>query len=292
MNREVSIGNRKVGDGHPAYIIGEIGINHNGDIDVAKKLMEVAKKSGADAVKFQKRTPELCVPEHQRSQMRDTPWGYITYLDYRYKVEFDEEAYTEIDRFAKEIGIDWFASSWDIPSLEFIERFNPPAHKLPSALLTDLELLRAYRDTGKPLIVSTGMSTLDEIKIALELIGEENLILCHTTSSYPCPPEELNLRMIQTLRDMTSLCPIGYSGHEVGLVPSAIAVALGGCLVERHITLDRAMWGSDQSASVEPQGLASLVKYIRVTERSLGDGVKRVYDSELSSLSKLRRFSQ
>ena len=292
MNREVSIGNRKIGDGHPAYIIGEIGINHNGDIDVAKKLMEVAKNAGADAVKFQKRTPELCVPEHQRSQMRDTPWGYITYLDYRYKVEFDEDAYTEIDRYAKEIGIDWFASSWDIPSLEFIERFNPPAHKLPSALLTDLELLRAYRATGKPLIVSTGMSTLNEIKAALEIIGEENLILCHTTSSYPCPPEELNLRMLQTLREMTSLCPIGYSGHEVGLVPSAVAVALGACLVERHITLDRAMWGSDQSASVEPQGLASLVKYIRVTERSLGDGVKRVYDSELSSLSKLRRFSQ
>ena len=292
MNREVSIGNRKIGDGHPAYIIGEIGINHNGDIDVAKKLMEVAKNAGADAVKFQKRTPELCVPEHQRTQMRDTPWGYITYLDYRYKVEFGEEAYTEIDRFAKEIGIDWFASSWDIPSLEFIERFNPPAHKLPSALLTDLELLRAYRATGKPLIVSTGMSTLNEIKAALEIIGEENLILCHTTSSYPCPPEELNLRMLQTLREMTSLCPIGYSGHEVGLVPSAVAVALGACLVERHITLDRAMWGSDQSASVEPQGLASLVKYIRVTERSLGDGVKRVYDSELSSLSKLRRFSQ
>ncbi|MEN6579314.1 MAG: N-acetylneuraminate synthase family protein [Anaerolineaceae bacterium] len=292
MNREVSIGNRKIGDGYPAYIIGEIGINHNGDIDVAKKLMEVAKNAGADAVKFQKRTPELCVPEHQRNQMRDTPWGYITYLDYRYKVEFDEEAYTEIDRYAKEIGIDWFASSWDIPSLEFIERFNPPAHKIPSALLTDLELLRAYRATGKPLIVSTGMSTLEEIKTALELIGEENLILCHTTSSYPCPPEELNLRMIQTLRNMTSICPIGYSGHEVGLVPSAVAVAMGACLVERHITLDRAMWGSDQSASVEPQGLASLVKYIRVTERSLGDGVKRVYDSELSSLSKLRRFSQ
>ena len=292
MNREVSIGNRKIGDGHPAYIIGEIGINHNGDIDVAKKLMEVAKNAGADAVKFQKRTPELCVPEHQRNQMRDTPWGYITYLDYRYKVEFDEEDYAEIDRFAKEIGIDWFASSWDIPSLDFIERFNPPAHKLPSALLTDLELLRAYRATGKPLIVSTGMSTLNEIKAALEIIGEENLILCHTTSSYPCPPEELNLRMIQTLRDMTSICPIGYSAHEVGLVPSAVAVAMGACLVERHITLDRAMWGSDQSASVEPQGLASLVKYIRVTERSLGDGVKRVYDSELSSLSKLRRFSQ
>ena len=291
MNREVRIGNRLVGDGQPAYIIGEIGINHNGDITVAKKLMEVAKTAGADAVKFQKRTPELCVPEHQRNQMRDTPWGYITYLDYRYKVEFDEEAYTEIDRHARELGIDWFASSWDIPSLDFIEQFNPPAHKLPSALLTDLELLRAYRATGKPLIISTGMSTLNEIKAALEIIGEDNLILCHTTSSYPCPPDELNLRMIQTMRGMFS-CPIGYSGHEVGLVPSAVAVALGACLVERHITLDRAMWGSDQSASVEPQGIERLVKYIRVTEQSLGDGVKQVYESEKSSLSKLRRFSQ
>ena len=291
MNREVSIGNRQIGDGYPVYIVGEIGINHNGDIDVAKKLMEVAKKSGADAVKFQKRTPELCVPEHQRDQMRDTPWGYITYLDYRYKVELDEDAYIEIDRYAKEIGIDWFASSWDIPSLEFIERFDPPAHKIPSALLTDKELLRAYRATGKPIILSTGMSTMEQIKEAVDLLGEENLVLCHTTSSYPCPPEELNLRMIQTLRDNFN-CPIGYSGHEVGLVPSAVAVAMGACLVERHITLDRAMWGSDQSASVEPQGLATLVKYIRVTERSLGDGVKRVYDSELSSLSKLRRFSQ
>ena len=292
MRDSVKIGERMIGDNQPTYIVGEIGINHNGDVEVAKNLMLVAKEAGIDAVKFQKRTPELCVPKEQQSQMRDTPWGYITYLDYRYKVELDEDAYIEIDRYAKEIGIDWFASSWDIPSLEFIERFDPPAHKIPSALLTDLELLRAYRATGKPLIVSTGMSTLDQIKTALELIGEENLILCHTTSSYPCPPEELNLRMIQTLRDMTSQCPIGYSGHEVGLVPSAVAVAMGACLVERHITLDRAMWGSDQSASVEPQGLATLVKYIRVTERSLGDGVKRVYDSELSSLSKLRRFSQ
>ena len=288
MNREVRIGNRLVGDGQPAYIIGEIGINHNGDITVAKKLMEVAKTAGADAVKFQKRTPELCVPEHQRNQMRDTPWGYITYLDYRYKVEFDEEAYTEIDRYARELGIDWFASSWDIPSLDFIEQFNPPAHKLPSALLTDLELLRAYRATGKPLIISTGMSTLNEIKAALEIIGEDNLILCHTTSSYPCPPEELNLRMIQTLRS-TFTCPIGYSGHEVGLVTSAVAVGLGACMVERHITLDRAMWGSDQAASVEPGGFEKLVKYIRVTEQSVGDGIKKVYESELPSLKKLRR---
>ncbi|HNX45183.1 MAG: N-acetylneuraminate synthase family protein [Anaerolineaceae bacterium] len=291
MAREVKIGNRLVGEGHPTYIIGEIGINHNGDLDVAKKLIDSARDAGMDAVKFQKRTPELCVPEHQRNQMRDTPWGYITYLDYRYKVEFDQEQYAEIDRYCREVGIDWFASSWDIPSLEFIDRFNPPTHKVPSALLTDHALLRAYRATGKPLIVSTGMSTLDQIKDAMEILGDENLVLCHTTSSYPCPPEELNLRMIGTLAEMYN-CPIGYSGHEVGLVPSAVAVALGACLVERHITLDRAMWGSDQSASVEPQGVAHLVKYIRVTEKSLGDGIKKVYDSEQSSLSKLRRFSQ
>jgi Sialic acid synthase len=291
MNREVTIGNRKVGDGHPAFIIAEIGINHNGSLDFAKQMILAAQQAGVDAVKFQKRTPELCVPEHQRSQMRDTPWGYISYLDYRYKVEFGQEDYQEIDRYCKELGIVWLASSWDIPSVEFMEQFNPPAHKIPSALLTDHALLRAYRATGRPLILSTGMSTLEEIKESVALVGEENLILCHTTSSYPCPPDELNLRMIQTLRGMFS-CPIGYSGHEVGLVPSAVAVALGACLVERHITLDRAMWGSDQSASVEPQGIEHLVKYIRVTEQALGDGVKHVYESEQSSLSKLRRFSQ
>lgn len=253
--------------------------------------MLAAKKAGIDAVKFQKRTPEICVPLEQQSQMRDTPWGYISYLDYRYKVEFDEAAYAEIDRYAKELGLCWFASSWDIPSLEFIEKFDPPAHKIPSALLTDKSLLRAYRATGKPVILSTGMSTMEQIREAVDLLGENDLIICHTTSSYPCPPEELNLRMIQTLRE-TFHCPIGYSGHEVGLVPTVVAASMGACLVERHITLDRAMWGSDQSASVEPQGIATLVKYIRVTEKSLGDGKKKVYDSEQSSLKKLRRFSQ
>jgi len=291
MSREVKIGNKWVGDSHPTYVIGEVGINHNGDIEIAKSLMNAAKKAGVDAVKFQKRTPEICVPLEQQSQMRETPWGYISYLEYRYKTEFDRDAYQEIDRHAKELGIDWFASSWDIPSLEFIQQFDPPTHKIPSALLTDKELLRAHREMGKPLILSTGMSTIEEISEAIEVLGEDNLVLCHTTSSYPCPPEELNLRMIQTLKERFS-CPIGYSGHEVGLVPSAIAVALGACMVERHITLDRAMWGSDQSASVEPQGLVSLVKYIRVTEKSLGDGIKHVYDSEQSSLRKLRRFSQ
>ena len=290
MAREVKIGNRLIGDGHPAYIIGEIGINHNGSLEIAKKLIYRAKDAGMDAVKFQKRTPEICVPEHQRSLLRETPWGLITYLDYRYKVEFEREEYQEIDRYAKEVGIDWFASSWDVPSLEFMEAFNPVTHKLPSALLTDHELLRAYKATGKPLIISTGMSTLDEIRVAMDILGEDNLILCHTTSSYPCPPEELNLRMIGTLKSMYR-CPIGYSGHEVGLVPSAVAVALGACLVERHITLDRAMWGSDHAASVEPQGMEQLVKYIRVTEAGLGDGVKKVYDNEQSSIKKMRRYT-
>ncbi len=291
MAREINLGNRFVGDGCPTYIVGEIGINHNGDLDVAKSLMLAAKEAGIDAVKFQKRTPEICVPLEQQGQMRDTPWGYISYLDYRYKVEFDEAAYAEIDRYAKELGLDWFASSWDIPSLEFMEKFNPVTHKIASALLTDKELLRAHHATGKPIILSTGMSTMEQIREAVEILGEDNLVLCHTTSSYPCPPEELNLRMIQTLRDNFS-CPIGYSGHEVGLVPTVVASALGASLVERHITLDRAMWGSDQSASVEPQGISTLVKYIRVIEKSLGDGVKKVYDSEQSSLKKLRRISQ
>jgi N-acetylneuraminate synthase len=290
MRNSVRLGERIIGDDQPVYIVGEIGINHNGDLEVARSLMLAAKKAGIDAVKFQKRTPEICVPPEQQSQMRDTPWGYITYLDYRYKVEFDEAAYTEIDRYAKELGLDWFASSWDIPSLEFMEKFNPPAHKIPSALLTDKELLRAHRATGKPIIVSTGMSTMEQIKEAVEILGEDNLVLCHTTSSYPCPPEELNLRMIQTLRENFN-CPIGYSGHEVGLVPTVVASALGASLVERHVTLDRAMWGSDQAASVEPHGIRTLVKYIRVTEKALGDGEKHVYDSEQSSLQKLRRYS-
>lgn len=290
MTREISLGGRMVGDGHPTYIIAEIGINHNGSVQVAKDLIKAAVEAGVDAVKFQKRTPEICVPEHQKNQMRDTPWGYISYLDYRYKVEFELPEYQEIDSYCQQLGIDWLASSWDIPSLEFIEKFNPPAHKIPSALLTDHKLLRAVKETGRPVILSTGMSTMDEIRNAVAILGTESLLVCHTTSSYPCPPEELNLKMIETLRQNFDI-PIGYSGHEVGLVPSALAVALGACLVERHVTLDRAMWGSDQAASVEPQGVRTLVKYIRVTEKSLGDGEKKVYESEQSSLKKLRRYS-
>ncbi len=288
MAKAVKIGETWVGDGYPVYVIGEIGINHNGDVEIAKKLINEAYHAGLNAVKFQKRTPEICVPKEQQSQMRETPWGYISYLDYRYKVEFDEDQYREIDYLCKSIGISWFVSVWDETSVDFMEKFNPSCYKVPSASLTDLPLLKRLRATGRPLILSTGMSSFDQIKFAISQIGTENLIITHTTSAYPCDPEELNLKMIQTLQNEFD-CPIGYSGHEVGLVPSAVAVALGACLVERHITLDRAMWGSDQAASVEPQGMEKLVKYIRVTEKSLGDGIKKVYDSEKSSLQKLRR---
>lgn len=290
MPESVKIENKLIGPGNPVYVIGEIGINHNGDLEIAKKLIKEAWMAGLDAVKFQKRTPEICVPKEQQSQMRDTPWGYISYLDYRYKVEFGQDEYREIDNLCKELRITWFVSVWDEPSVDFIEQFDPACYKVPSASMTDLPLLKKLRSTGRPIILSTGMSSMDQIRTAIKEIGSENLVITHTTSSYPCPPDELNLRMIETLQKEFD-CPIGYSGHEVGLVPSAIAVALGACLVERHITLDRAMWGSDQAASVEPQGMEKLVKYIRVTEQAMGDGVKKIYDSEISSLKKLRRVT-
>lgn len=292
MNRELKLGKRLIGDGYPTYVIAEIGINHNGDLETAKRMIEAAVHSGADAVKFQKRTPEVCTPPEQQTQMRETPWGYISYLDYRYKVEFGKEEYGQIDKLCKQLGIDWMVSVWDEPSVDFMEQFDTPAYKVPSASLTDLSLLQYARKTGKPIIISTGMSTMGEINSGASTVGLDNLVIMHCTSAYPCEPEELNLRMIQTLRNTFPNNPIGYSGHEVGLVPSAVAVALGACVVERHFTLDRAMWGSDQAASVEPGGFEKLIKYIRVTEAGLGDGVKKVYDSEMSSRKKLRRIKE
>ena len=291
MAREIKIGNRMVGDGHSAYVIAEIGINHNGDLEIAKQIIDAAVHAGVDAVKFQKRTPEVATPPEQQKQMRETPWGYISYLEYRHKVEFTADQYHEIDDFCKERNIPWMVSVWDESAVDFMENFDTPAYKIPSASLTDHKLLKHVRKTGKPMIISTGMSTMDQIQKAVKIIGEENLVIMHCTSTYPCEPEELNLKMIETLRSKFPNNPIGYSGHEVGLVPSAIAVAMGACMVERHMTLDRAMWGSDQAASVEPGGFERLVKYIRVAEASVGDGVKKVYNSELASLKKLRRVN-
>lgn len=288
MAREIKLGNRWVGDGHPTYVVAEIGINHNGSLEIAKELIHAAKRAGVDAVKFQKRTPEVCVPVEQQNQMRETPWGYITYLEYRKKVELGMEEYQEIDRYCKELEIDWFASPWDEESVTFLEYFDPICYKIASASLTDHGLLKKLLATKRPLILSTGMSTTEQIRKSVEMLDMNSLVLCHTTSAYPCLPEQLNLRMIQTLRDEFS-CPVGYSGHEVGLVTSVVAVSLGACLVERHITLDRAMWGGDQAASVEPGGFERLVKYIRVTELALGDGVKKVYDEEIPIMKKLRR---
>ena len=283
----VLIGDQKVGENQPVYVVAEIGINHNGNLEKAKHLIDAAKFAGCNAVKFQKRTPALCVPTAEKDKMRDTPWGYISYLDYRKKVEFGLEEYQEIDRYCRKLGIAWFASCWDKPSIDFMKQFSPICYKVPSAMLTDAGLLAHFRKTGRPIILSTGMSTMKQIKSAVKLLSTKNLILAHCTSTYPCPPEELNLRMIQTL-GKTFDCPIGYSGHEVGLPTSVAAAAIGACYIERHITLDRAMWGSDQAASVEPAGFARLVKYIRAVETALGDGIKKVYDSEYPVMRRLR----
>jgi N-acetylneuraminate synthase len=288
MARELRLGSRWIGDGHPAYIIAEIGINHNGDLEIAQQLIDSAVDAGCDAVKFQKRTPELCVPDDQRDKMRHTPWGYISYMEYREKVEFGKQEFSKIVDYCNKNKIDWLASAWDEPSVDFLEEFDPILHKAPSASLTDSALLLKMRQQKKTIILSTGMSEMDQINAAVDLLGTDDLILAHCTSTYPCPPEELNLRMITTLREKYP-CPIGYSGHEVGLPTTVAAITLGASVIERHITLDRAMWGSDQAASIEPGGLRRLVKYIRVVEQALGDGVKTVYESERASLRKLRR---
>lgn len=288
MPHEVSLAGRLVGEGHPTYIIAEIGLNHNGDLKLAKQLIDVAALFGCDAVKFQKRTPELCVPRDQWDKERDTPWGRMTYIEYRHRIEFGAVEYEQIDAHCRQKGIHWFASCWDEPSVDFMERFDPPCYKIASASLTDEKLLACKVKTGKPLILSTGMSTMAEIERAVASLPKERLILLHATSTYPCKPDEINLRMLKTLRDKFDV-PVGYSGHETGLQISIAAAALGAVAIERHITLDRAMWGTDQAASVEPSGLQRLVRDVRVIEQALGDGKKRVYESELPIRAKLRR---
>lgn len=286
---KIAVGNRLIAPEEPVYIIAEIGINHNGSLELAKKLIDGALFAGADAVKFQKRTPELCVPRDQWEVERDTPWGRMTYIAYKHRIEFGYDEYAELDHYCRQRGITWFASCWDEPSVVFMEQFAPPLYKAASASLTDFPLLRTMQRTGKPLMLSTGMSEMVEIETAVATLGDNQLLLAHATSAYPCPVDSLNLRMITTLQARYPTIPIGYSGHEVGLAPTWAAVALGATFVERHITLDRAMWGSDQAASVEIMGLHHMVRNIRDIEQALGDGIKQVYPCELPSRRKLRR---
>lgn len=272
------------------YIISEIGINHNGDLDIAKRLIDISAAAGCDAVKFQKRNPDVCVPEHQKSVLRDTPWGQMTYLQYKHKVEFGKEEYDEIDRYCKEKGIVWSASPWDLDSLEFINQYDIPFIKIASASITDKELLFKACKTGKKIIISTGMSTEKEIEEALSILEEyaEEYAILHCNSSYPAPIEELNLSCIKTLQNKYG-CEVGYSGHEFRLGTTVAAVYLGASIIERHVTLDRTMWGSDHMASVEPQGLFKLVSGIRELEKSYGDGCISVSETEKEVRKKLRK---
>jgi N-acetylneuraminate synthase len=285
--QSVRIAEREIGPDHPTFVVAEIGINHNGRLETAKQLIDAAVAAGCDAVKFQKRSIEVVYPAEELARPRESPFG-VTNGDLKRGLEFGADQYAEIDRYCAGKNIMWFASCWDDASVDLIEQFKPPCYKIASALLTDDNLLRHHRKTKRPLIISTGMSTLEQIDHSVEVSGRRDLILLHTTSTYPSEVTELNLRAIPRIRERYGV-PIGYSGHEVGLYTTLAAVVLGACMVERHITLDRAMWGSDQAASVEPQGFARLVKDIRAVETALGDGIKKVYPSEVRIMQKLRR---
>ena len=283
----VKVGNKLLGAGQPCYIIAEIGINHNGDIDLAKRLISVAVAAGCDAVKFQKRTVDIVYTEKELATPRPNPWG-DTNGDLKRGLEFGEEEYDEIASFCRSVKIDWFVSPWDEKSVDFMEKYDTPVYKIASASLTDDNLLRHVRATGKPVIASTGMSTYAEIDHAVEVLSKNDLILMHTTSTYPAKYEQLNLRAIPAMAERYGT-PVGYSGHETGIPTTVAAAVLGACCVERHITMDRAMWGSDQSASLEPNGISRLVRDIRLVEQSMGDGIKRVYEEEVPVMKKLRR---
>ncbi len=283
----VRIGNQTVGGGEPCFIVAEIGINHNGDLETARKLVSAALLAGCQAVKLQKRTVDVVYSPEELAKPRESPFG-TTNGDLKRGLEFSYDSYAALDEYCRLHGIPWFASCWDEASVDFIEQFEPPCYKIASACLTDDNLLRHHRQYKRPIILSTGMSSLEQIDHAVEVLGCDSLVLMHATSTYPSKPDELNLLAIRTLKERYGV-PVGYSGHEVGLATTVAAVALGACMVERHITLDRASWGSDQAASVEPQGLARLVRDIRSVEASMGDGTKRVYDSELPIMQKLRR---
>lgn len=284
---EVLLGDRQVGDGHPTYVLAEIGINHNGDPQVAKKLIDVAVIAGCEGVKFQKRTVDVVYSPEELARPRESPFGE-TNGDLKRGLELDRSAYDEIDAYCRSKPIAWTASCWDEASVDFIDEYDPPFYKIASASLTDDALLRHTRAKGKPIVLSTGMSTLDQIDHAVDVLGTEDLIILHACSTYPAQYGELNLRVIPVLRDRYGV-PVGYSGHETGIASSVAAAAIGACLVERHVTLDRSLWGSDHAASLEPNGITRVVRDIRLVELALGDGVKKLLPSEVPVMQKLRR---
>jgi N-acetylneuraminate synthase len=286
----VRIGKDLVGDGQPCFFVAEIGINHNGDIDIAKKLIATAEAAGCGAVKFQKRTIDVVYTKEELAKPRENPFG-TTNGDLKRGLELGLDAYKEINAYCKELDISWFASCWDEQAVDFIDQFNPPCYKIASASLTDDNLLKYHRTKGKPIILATGMSSLEQIDHAVQILGKKDLIILHATSTYPAAYDELNLRAIISLRERYGV-PVGYSGHETGLPSSAAAAAIGACIVERHITLDRAMWGSDHAASLEPNGFTRLVRDVRLIETSMGDGKKRVFPRELPIIEKLRRVGK
>ncbi|PPR62464.1 MAG: N,N'-diacetyllegionaminic acid synthase [Alphaproteobacteria bacterium MarineAlpha4_Bin2] len=288
MSDYVDIRGHKIGYRTPVYFIAEIGINHNGSLSIAKSLIDAAVAAGCDAVKFQKRTVEVVYSEEELNRPRESIFGQ-TNGELKYGLEFNRDAFIEINDYCQRKNIDWFSSCWDEASIDFMEFFDPPVYKIASACLTDDNLLHYHRGTGKPIILSTGMSSIEQIDHAVDILGKESLILLHCTSTYPTAVDELNLRVIQSLRDRFEV-PVGYSGHETGLATTIAAAALGATVIERHITLDRSMWGSDQAASIEPHGLNRLVRDIRSIQIGLGDGNKVVYDSEFQIIEKLRRI--
>lgn len=287
MRKEVKIGNKIIGDNHPCFIIAEIGINHNGDIDLAKKLIDIASTNGCDAVKFQKRTIDVVYSAEELAKERPSHFGN-TNGDLKRGLEFGFDEYAQIDEYCKSRDIIWFASCWDEEAVDFIDQFNPSCYKIASASLTDDNLLKYTKAKGKPILLSTGMSTMEQVQHAVDILGEDNLIVYHCTSTYPTENNEINLKVIETFRNKFN-CPIGFSGHERGITPSVISAVLGANSVERHITLDRTLWGSDHAASLEPNGLFRMVRDIKMVPYLLGDGVKHVYESEIPIIKKLRR---
>lgn len=274
------------------FIIAEIGINHNGDIELAKKLIDAAAQAGCDAVKFQKRTPEICVPEKMKTTMRETPWGLMTYLDYKKKIEFNENEYDLIESYCQQKSIAWSASAWDIESLRFLDKYNLPFNKVASALATHLEFLNEVAKRRILTYVSVGMCDYEDIDAIVEIFRSYScpLVLMHTVSTYPAQDKDLNLKMIQTISNKYNL-PVGYSGHESSVSPSVVAASLGAVAIERHITLDRSMWGTDHSASLESSGLNQLVGAIRKVPIVLGDGVKKIIEGELEAAKKMRYWN-